>query len=202
MKTLNAQITPRVTRRRGSTLIIVIALLGLLAFTGMVFFSFASQERAAAEYFSEAAKAEVDEPDNVWDHPLRHIISGPSNRPSERGSISRSSTKRHSLVSGLVGSDMSPHSGEGVHLIMEDDPITADTTAVPRVDMDWDGTASDEDADGPQADTQGLLDFVDSPAARLGNEIRTEAVPAPDVDYTYPDINNLFPGLQRLGDSE
>lgn len=59
--------------RQGSTLVIVIALLGLLAFMGMVFFTFAAQERQAAENFSDAAKFAVDEPPNVFDHLLRQI---------------------------------------------------------------------------------------------------------------------------------
>ena len=95
--------TKSTSDRQGSTLVIVIALLGLLAFTGVVFFTFASQERAAAEYFSEAAKGEVDAPDNVWDHPLRQIISGTSNSPSDRASILGSTTRRHSMTTNLLG---------------------------------------------------------------------------------------------------
>ncbi|MEZ6034830.1 MAG: hypothetical protein R3C17_17185 [Planctomycetaceae bacterium] len=155
--------------RRGSTLIIVIALLGLLAFMGMVFFSFASQERASAEFFSEAAKGEIDEPDNVWDHPMRHVISGTSNRPSERGSILRSRDRRLSIVANMVGSDLAPHSGEGISVTYNAGLPVANGP----VGNDW-------------------LEFVDSPAARGGSEDRPVAPPAPDVDYTYPDINNLF----------
>ncbi len=157
-------------QRRGSTLVIVIALLGLLAFVGMVFFSFATSERSSAEYFSEAAKGEIDEPDNVWDHPLSHIISGPSNRPSDRASILRSPTSRHSIARNLVGSDLSPHSGEGVS-------VTYSGAQLPVVN-------------GPPGND--WINFVDSPAARGGNEVRNVVPPAPDVDYTYPDINNLF----------
>ncbi len=156
-------------QRRGSTLVIVIALLGLLAFVGMVFFSFASSERSSAEYFSEAAKGEIDEPDNVWDHPLSHIISGPSNRPSDRASILRSPTSRPSIARNLVGSDLSPHSGEGVSV--------GYAGGLPVVN-------------GPLGND--WMNFVDSPAARGGNEVRNIIPPAPDVDYTYPDINNLF----------
>lgn len=157
------------SKRRGSTLVVVIALLGLLAFLGMVFFSFASAERSSAEYFSEAAKGEIDEPDNVWDHPLRHVISGPSNRPSERPSILRSPSNRHSIARNMVGSDLSPHSGDGVSVSY--------AAGVPV-------------ADGPAGND--WLEFVDSPAARGGSEIRPVAPPGPDIDYTYPDINNLF----------
>jgi flagellar basal body-associated protein FliL len=60
-------------KRRGATLVIVVALFGLLAFTAMVFYSFASQERAAAESVSEAAKYVVERPDEVFDHMLRHV---------------------------------------------------------------------------------------------------------------------------------
>lgn len=204
MQTTNCIAPVPVCARRGSTLIIVIALLGLLAFSGMIFFSFSSQERAAAEFFSESVKAGIDAPDNVWDHPLRHVISGPSNRPHEKYSIVGGKKRRISMVANLVGADLSPHSGEGINLIMEDDPATGDTTPVPRVDLNRNGTANDEDReelagnddDGDsrfgEHNSQPLLDFVDSPAARGGVEDRAEASPALDVDYTTPDINTLF----------
>ncbi len=142
-------------------------------FLGMVFYTFAAQERAAAEYFTEAAKAEIDEPPNVFDHMLRHVISGPSDRKSERGSILRSPDRHHSIVSNLLGYDVLPNNGDAIRVIYN----TA--TGRPVVDQDGDGTAD------PLA-LQDHLDFVDSPAARLGNEQRTQARPAPDVDYTYP----------------
>lgn len=159
------QQTPR-NPRHGSTLVIVIALLGLLAFTGMVFFSFANSERASAEYFSEAAKAGVDEPSNVWDHMLRHIIVGPSDRPSDRPSILRSPSRRHSMVRNMVGNDLSPYSGTPIDVVYS----AGLPTTTPA---DW-------------------LNFVDSPAARMGNESRPVAPPAPDIDFTTPDINTLF----------
>lgn len=164
--------------RRGSTLVIVIALLGLLAFTGMVFFAFSSQERSAAEYFAEAAKNEVDELDNVWDHPLRQVISGTNNKPSDRFSILGGNGRRHSIVTNMVGSDLAPHSGEGVNVVMEG--------GLPAVDMNGDGKGSDEPGN------QSLLNYVDSPAVWGGNTQRPDVAPAPDVDYTYPDINNMF----------
>ncbi len=189
--------------RRGSTLVIVVALLGLLAFMGMVFYSFAAQERAASENFSDAAKFAVDEPSNVFDHMLRQVIVGPANTPSERASILASSTNRHSLVRNLVGYDIHPHTG---------DPIEVEVNAngipfVPRprlaVDSDGDGVGNiiDRDNDG-NPDPADWLEFVDSPSARVhvgyrergleGNQPPFVAPPAPDVDYTYPDINNLF----------
>ncbi len=162
--------------RQGSTLVIVIAMLGLLAFLGMVFYTFAAQERASAEYFSEAAKAAVDDPPNVWDHMLRHVISGPTNRPSDRGSILRSSDRHYSIVSSLVGNDIIPHNGDSIRVIYNT------TTGVPMIDQNYDGTADGVD----------WLDFVDSPAVRGRVENRAVARPSPDVDYTYPDLNNMF----------
>jgi hypothetical protein len=155
--------------RRGSTLIIVIALLGLLAFSGMVFFTFSSQERAAAEFFSEAEKSEPEGPDNVWDHPLAQIITGPSNRPDLRYSALRSRDRNLSMVATMVGGDLAPHSGDGISVNYSGGlPVVAGPAG-----NDW-------------------LNFVDSPAARNGNEDRPVPRPATDVDYTYPDINNIF----------
>jgi hypothetical protein len=155
--------------RRGSTLIIVIALLGLLAFSGMVFFTFSSQERAAAEFFSESEKSEPEDPDNVWDHPLEQIITGPSNRPDLRYSALRSRDRNLSMVATMVGGDLAPHSGDGISVNYSGGlPVVAGPAG-----NDW-------------------LNFVDSPAARNGNEDRPVPRPAPDVDYTYPDINNIF----------
>ncbi len=156
--------------RRGSTLIIVIALLGLLSFVGMVFFSFATSERSAAEYFSDAKKGVVDEPDNVWDHLLRHVIVGPSDRPMDRLSILRSPNRSHSMLHNMVGGDMSPFSGEGIQ-------VRYNSSGLPEVI-------------GPSGND--WLDFVDSPVARGGNENRSIRRPSMDVDYTYPDINNIF----------
>ena len=176
------------TERRGSTLIIVIALLGMLSFLGIVFFTFASQERSAAGYFSEAAKTTTSEPDDIFNWMLQQIISGPPNQL--KGSVLYSQSRRHSLVTNMVGSDIHPYTGAGVNIINEDDPATASTALVARVDQNYNGTANDEDASSGNPNTQLLLDFVDSPAVRNGTENRT--VPSPDVDYTYPDINNLF----------
>ncbi len=160
-----------VTSRRGSTLVIVIALLGLLTFLGMVFFTFAAQERAAAEYFSEAAKAQYDEPNDVWPHMLEQIIVGAPEK--YRGSILYSPTRRHSLVTNLVGSDIYPNNGD-------------------RIEVDYNGAGFPTITSTPTSDTGGVsyLNFVDSPAARGG--LVPRSVPEPDVDYTYPDINNLF----------
>lgn len=151
--------------RRGSTLVIVIALLGVLALTGMVFYTFAIQEHSAAENFVEAAKSVNDGPPDIWRHLLRQVIIGPED--SEAGSKLYSPQRRHSLVSNAVGSDIYPGTGEGVDVVYN--------AGVP------------ETSPAPTGDN--LLDFVDSPVARAGAIARV--TPEPDVGYTYPDINNL-----------
>ena len=84
--------------RRGSTLVIVIALLGLLAFTGMVFFTFASPGPAAAGYFSEAAKDNSHEPDDIWPHMLEHVLAGPSERHHIFVSVYWAGVRRNDLT--------------------------------------------------------------------------------------------------------
>ena len=93
--------------RRGSTLLIVLALLGLLAFTGMVFYTFSAQERAAADYFSEAAKANVFVSDDPFPWALQQILTGPTN--NQKGSILWDPQGRHSILRNKVGYDAVPH---------------------------------------------------------------------------------------------
>ena len=172
--------------RHGSTLVIVIALLGLLAFMGMVFFTFASQDRASSEYFSDAAKTAVPDDENLFDWGLRHVLIGPS--AQERNSILYSPSQRHSAVKGVFGSDIYPHTGAGVTVIL-------DGSGVPIVP-------------GAGPDVENPLNMVDSPKAwglqpvqnTANNELsrlfrlrgRESILPEPDVDYTSPDINTMF----------
>lgn len=155
-----------VRQRPGSTLVIVIALLGLLSLTGMVFYTFALQEHGAAENFVEAAKFVNDGPPDVWRHMLRQTIVGPDD--SEAGSKLYSPQSRHSLIRNAVGADIYPGTGEGVDVIYN--------AGVP------------ETSPAPVGDD--LLDFVDSPVARGG--VVDRATPEPDTGYTYPDINSVY----------
>ena len=65
--------------RRGSTLVVIIALMGMLALLGITFFTFATQEQDNAENFLEAAKHIEDAelgPDKYFNWALRQLISG------------------------------------------------------------------------------------------------------------------------------
>ena len=69
--------------RRGSTLLIVIALLAMLSLLGVVFYTFASQEERSAQYFTEAAINDADaglDADVLFNWGLRQLIVGPDDQ--------------------------------------------------------------------------------------------------------------------------
>lgn len=169
----------RTSTRSGSTLVIVVALLGLLAFLGFTFYTFAKQERTNAITFSTGAqvrKAPSLEPDTLFDYALEQFILGPPGTNFQ--SILWGG--RHSLLANMLGRDGIPWNGEGVNLISDPSAL-----GMPRVDLNYDGVADASDA---------LLNFVDSPAGNNGLWAgKTFAnIPAPDVNYSYPNIDNLF----------
>lgn len=169
--------------RRGSTLLIVLVLMGMLSLLGVIFYTFAAQERSNSEYYSEAAK-ERTEPslsaDTLFDWALEQIIVGTD--PRLKNSMLWGS--RHSLLSNALGvgvhrpGDLHPFNGEGINVIFDS------TTGQIGVDQNHDGQIEPGNAY--------LLDWVDSPAARNAQETRPWVKPQPDVGYTYPDINNPF----------
>jgi len=79
LSTNSSSPVPSLQGREGSTLLVVIALLGLLALLGFAFYTFAAQERAAAEYFAEEARVVTvaEEANGLFDWPLRQLILGP-----------------------------------------------------------------------------------------------------------------------------
>lgn len=197
----------RKRNRSGSTLLVVIALMGMLALLGLMFFTFASQENESAKHYLESAKHINDPelgPDVYFDWALRQIIRG-----AERGEVQSALGAHLSLLANAYGSDAHPHSGKGIDLI--NDRMTvhgtqiAGLTAFANVDLDADGTP-----DMVDADQDGIHDFLElnrSVAANVinpgggipvpgidhqGFEHTPERFPQPDVDYTYPDINNAF----------
>lgn len=170
--------SPRPHRRRGSTMLVVLALLGLLALLGFTFYTFAAQERAAAEFFASEAHVTgtTNQPDGIFEWPLRQIILG----PDDRNFNSVLWGGRFSLVPGMLGLDGIAFNGEGVN-------VTVDVNGNPIVDMNFDGVQ----------DNQVFLSSpVDSPAANngtfWGNGKSFAMLPAPDMDYSYPDINNML----------
>jgi len=162
--------------RSGAVLVVVMALLGLLAVLGFLFYTFAAQEKKNSEYFADASKEFTDpgiNPNLFFDWALKQVIIG---APKE---LTNSALwgGRHSLMANMYGRDLHPFSGRGINII-------TDANGLPAVDQDFDGNA----------DGDTLLEINDSPAARGGTGAGYVAnnYPFPDVDYTYPDINNVF----------
>lgn len=171
----------RPDERRGSTLVVVISLLGALLLLGILVLTLASSEQVNAEYFADAAKdpqPDVD-PDAYFDTVLRQLIIGPG--PSEKQSALYGG--RWSLLANMVGDDVAPFNGRGVNVVWDRAPAGG---APGRTDLDMDN-------DGvPDANvTSPYLQINDSPAA-TGAMPSLFGYPNPDVGYTYPDINNPF----------
>ena len=174
-------------RRNGSTLLIVMVLMGMLSLLGVIFYTFTAQERSNSEYYSEAAKETGDpslDADTLFDWALEQIIVGTD--PKLKNSVLWGS--RHSLLSNALGvgyhrpGDLHPFNGEGVNVIY--DVVTGQL----GVDQNRDGNIEPANAY--------LLDYVDSPAVRNLSERQlvggAQYFPQTDVGYTYPDINNVF----------
>jgi len=167
--------------RRGSTLLVVLGLLGMLSLLGLIYFSFANQEQQNATYFAEAAKGTYQEDDieRIFGEAIKQITIGAE--PTQPNSVMWG--RRHSMLYNLIGWDVQPHTGTGVHLIL-------DGSGGLVVDQNYDGS---DDVPGPNDD---LRNVNDSPAAHFQFQRNVLAMPAPDVDYTYPDINNMFLGYK------
>lgn len=182
------------TARRGSTLMVVLVLMGMLSLLGVIFYTFSAQERSNAEYYSEAAK-ELEDPgldaDVLFDWALEQIIVGTD--PRLKNSMLWGS--RHSLISNAVGfsnhrpnPDTQAFNGEGVNVIYD-----VNTGAL-GVDQNRNGLIDDPTVNGAEPDNRYLLNYVDSPAAQSLTErqLTNGSFPQSDVGYTYPDINNVF----------
>lgn len=164
------------SRRQGSTIVVVLALLLALTFLGIVGYTIGTQEYSNAEYFSDAGKVYEGglTRDDCFNWGLRQVILG--TRLEERQSALHGG--HMSLMATLLGDDMAPYTGEGIHLGMQ-------PSGTIFVDQDHDPSTAESDA---------LLEINRAPFANgagSGAVDQTNA-PTPDVDYTYWDINNPF----------
>jgi hypothetical protein len=182
--------------------LVVLGLLLLLMVLGFTAFSFTAQEHESAQYYAGAAQrtgVEVNS-DLLFDFGLEQLLLG----PNERNYQSALWPGRHSLIPNMLGMfgthpdgtgrtfplDRHPYNGVGVNLAV--DPVNQRLF----VDNDRDGQ--------PDPDGGLYLNWNYSPSSRpdpkqpplTRDQILTLA--APDVDYTYPDINNPF--LAQIAD--
>ncbi|MES2790278.1 MAG: hypothetical protein V4719_11765 [Planctomycetota bacterium] len=170
--------------RKGSVLLVVIGLLGMLLLVGIAFYSFAGQEQVSSQNYADAAKVDNSglSPDVLWSFALEQLIVG-SDAPNRTHSALWG--RRHALLSGILGRnlsntnfegfDLTPFNGKGINL-----QYTA--TGDPFVDQNFDGT---DDANAT------LLNINFSAAANGGSVGTFPSNAEPDVDYTAPDINSL-----------
>ncbi len=201
--------------RRGTVLVVVMGLLGLLMLLGFAFYTFARQEQGNAEYFNAAehvTSSEINR-DIYFNWAMEQVINGgPVDLPN-----SALWGGRHALMTTAFGKDVYPFSGSGVH-------VTTNSGGFMIIDQDFDG----QDDGGIN-----FLEFNDSPAAQAGAYVaggsaavgdvigRPEDVtagtadfplttywnsttssmrfPLPDVPYSYPDINNVALGFNGYG---
>ena len=173
---------PSRTGRRGSVLVVVLALLSALMLLGFMFYTLASQERENARYFAASEKfySVALSPDELMNYALEQVIVGPEDRYANSALWGG----RYSLLASLTGANLTPFNGQGVNLI-------STGVGVPRVDQNYDGTADtlvDNDSNGVHDFLQ--LDMAGWAAAT--SAINLNAFPAPDVGYSYPDINSVF----------
>lgn len=183
--------------RRGSVLVVVLALLSALMLLGFLFFTIASQERENARYFTAGQKwySAGLTADELMDFALEQVIVGPQDDLANSALWGG----RYSLLASLIGDDLQPYNGRGVN-------VADFGTGVPGVDVTGDGAADvpvpgdlnsdgvqDQDGDGNTVNDQLALhlgDFSTSAAAALQNYRYHFA--KPDVGYTYPDMNSPF----------
>lgn len=191
-------------QRRGSILVIVIALLGMLLLLGVAFYTFASQEHLSSGYFAETHKERLGglSAETCINYALEQLIVGPSATQTQSALYGRT----HSLVGNMLGIndytvptghfDPVPYNGQGTNLAL-------DLNQIPVVDQDFDNVDDGPDADPYNAPASSdLLSVINLSAAANrsppitgpGTPINpvTAGRPQPDVGYTYPDINNLF----------
>ena len=206
--------------RRGTVIVVVIALLGALMLLGFLFVTISLQEERSGEAFSDSRKEPADLAP-PFDEALEQLIVGP---PVENWN-SVLWGGRHSLLANMVGADLVPHDGAGVNTVW--------AGGLPMVDVNRDGEFKAEDA----LDNGDLLDpyqwalrmtlapgsqpeFSEAPstlppraygdemgvylrnlrgpvnfAAALGGATSLPngvLPPAPDVDFTYPDHTSAF----------
>ncbi len=173
--------------RRGSTIVVVIALLLALTFLGLVGYSIGTQEFSNATYFSDSAgdTSASDggsfgiSSDSLFDWSLRQIILG-TYQDSERQSALHGG--HLSLLPTMYGINAVPYDGEGTHLAW-----AAGNNII--VDQNYDGAA---DATSAALLELNRAPYSGGPGAAITNQAQGTGYPAPDVGYNYWDINSPY----------
>ena len=185
-------------RRGGAAIIVVLSLLGTLAFLGLLFYTFAAQELANAENFATVPTA-APSFSGFADFGIRQVIVG---TPSDLEDSALFGSN-YALVPNMIGrpnldtqvsladgagnyADVNPFDGLGIGVWGDNSNLS---TGGFIFDYDGDGVA-DADQDGLNALPAYLINF--SPAANGGSIPAEMTAFHPDAGYTYPDINSLY----------
>ena len=187
----------RSARRRGTVIVVVIALLGALMLLGFLFLTLTMQEERNSEYFADAndLPAEVD-PDVFFNWALEQLIAGPAD--SSRNSVLYGGYK--SLGPNMVGADLTPFDGVGVGTVWDSVNLR------PALDLNRNGAVDTDEGADPTL--QFALQMTFAPGSQMGGTLEdraqldaflagmrdpgTSRLPAPDADSTYPDLNSAF----------
>ncbi len=198
------------SNRRGSVLIVVIGLLLVMMLTGIAFFTFASQEHSSAEFYADSAKVFSVTPnvDPLFDWALEQLIIGPHDNNKQ----SVLWPGQNSLVPNMLGlfaanpndftqptvpTDRQPYNGgRGIHIIVG-------SNGQPILDQDFDGGTPGNDNNNAlfainwSPTTGSTMGFGFTSRAQFFSNTSAPWLPARDVGYTYPDINNVY--LAHIG---
>ena len=177
-------------RAKGSTIVVVIALLLALTFLGIVGYTIGVQEHGNATYFSDAAKIYDSglSRDDLFDWGLRQVILG--TRLEERQSALHGG--HMSLLATLFGRDTAPYSGQGVNLHMNGARIFADYND--NETDDDNATALLEINRAPYARSDIMVPDPNNPGNMIPDTtaVNQNGYPEPDPGYTYWDNNSPF----------
>lgn len=178
---------PEASNRRGSTIVVVIALLLALTFLGIVGYTIGVQEHGNATYFSDAAK-EFDfgvTRDALFDWSLRQIILGTYQHEERQSALHGG---HMSLLATMFGDNATPYDGEGVHLAY-------DAGGNLIVDQDFNPSTSEASfiAELNRAPFSGGANAV------ILDQSINSGYPQPDVGYNYWDINSPYLAYVKEG---
>lgn len=205
------------SRQGGAALIVVIAMTGMLAFLGFFFYNFVAQERNSAAWFALPRQTVQDT--DYFDYALEQVLIGPTDDKRNSALYGRKFAMIPGVIgtldSDLKPNDFTPYNGKGVFAV----PGNTDNDSLPDLvngsngpngtGGDWDDNIQFQGFDYDGNGTVDALTMNFSPIANPGNPTDpiADMIPysplypdhpfsiynyQPDVDYTYPDINNMF----------
>ncbi len=174
-----------VATRRGTVIIVVLALLGMLALMGFFVFAFTASENQSATYFANSPSAKVPtatiNADALFNNVLRQIIVGPA--ITEKQSALWGG--RASLLPTMFGRDLSPYNGAGVNLFWN--------TALNQASVDQNYDATPDDGTAVQQDNRALSFLNLSPSAAVAWQANTAYVTGAFVrPNANPQTNYLY----------